>query len=90
MYQSQHAASRMKQRCIPPIIVDLLMEFGASEPAGEGATKVFFDKPARRKLKAYAGPLADVLQPHLDVYAVVAADTKVITVGHRQTRIRRS
>jgi hypothetical protein len=89
MYQSHHAACRMQQRNIPPLVVDLLMEFGASEQAGDGTTKLFFDKPARRKLKVYAGALADLLEPHLDVYAVVAEDTKVITVGHRYDRIRR-
>lgn len=89
MYQSHHATSRMQQRNIPPLIIDLLMEFGASERAGDGTTKLFFNKPARRRLKAYAGALADVLVPHLDVYAVVANDTKVITVGHRFERIRR-
>jgi hypothetical protein len=79
----------MQQRNIPPMVLDLLVEFGASEPSGDGTTKLFFNKPARRKLKAYAGPLVDVLEPHLDVYAVVASDMKVITVGHRIERIRR-
>ena len=89
MRQSQHAESRMQQRNIPPLVLDLLMEFGASEPSGDGTSKLFFNKPSKRKLKVYAGPLAEVLEPHLDVYAVVAGDIKVITVGHRYERIRR-
>ncbi len=89
MHQSLHAANRMQQRNIPPLVIDLLMEFGASEPSGDGTSKLFFNKPAFRKLKAYAGHLAEVLGPYLDVYAVVAGDMKVITVGHRYERIRR-
>jgi hypothetical protein len=40
-------------------------------------------------VKVYAGPLASLLEEHLDLYAVVAADSSVITVGHRLEKIRR-
>jgi hypothetical protein len=89
MHHSQHAAVRSQQRNICPMVIDLLMEFGAAEPSGEGTTKFFFDKPARKRLAAYAGALTPLLQEHLDIYAVVAADNKVVTVGHRYERIHR-
>lgn len=89
MYRSQHAAVRCQQRSICQMVIDLLMEFGATEPAGEGTTKFYFDKPARKRLAAYAGPLSSLLQEHLDVYAIVAANSKVVTVGHRYERIRK-
>lgn len=89
MVHTHHATSRMQQRNIPPMMIDLLVEFGASEPSGDGTSKLYFNKPARKKLKAYAGPLADVLESHMDVYAVVTSDMKVVTVGHRLERIRR-
>lgn len=89
MHTSQHAAARLQQRAIPPLLVDLLLEFGASVPSGDGTSKYYFDKSAKRKVKAYAGPIARVLDEHLDVYAVVTEDAKVITVGHRYERIRR-
>jgi hypothetical protein len=50
---------------------------------------VFFDKAARRRLDAYAGPLAPLLRQHLDLYAVMAANGNVITVAHRLERIHR-
>jgi hypothetical protein len=71
------------------MLVDLLMQFGTSEPAGHGASKVFFDKAARRRVKSYAGPLAGMLNDHLDVFAVISSDSKVITAGHLTERIRR-
>lgn len=89
MNTTRHAALRIQQRGIPKLVVDLLIEFGCSVPSGDGTSKFFFDKPARRKVKAYAGSLAGVLEEHLDVFAVVGADTQVITVGHRYDRIQR-
>lgn len=89
MHMSQHATVRSQQRSISQMQVDLLMQFGTSQPAGDGASKLFFDKAARRRIRAYAGPLAGVLNEHLDVYAVVSADDKVITAAHLIKRIRR-
>ncbi len=89
MHKSQHAAVRIQQRNISHMAIDLLMEFGATQPSGDGTTKFYFDKPARKRLAAYAGSMTSLLEQHLDVYAVVAADNKVITVGHRYERIVR-
>jgi hypothetical protein len=70
--------------------LDLLLQFGSTESVGGGASKIFFDKAARRRLHSYAGPLAPMLDEHLDSsYAVVSQDNQVITVGHRTERIRR-
>lgn len=89
MNMSHHATIRSQQRAIPPILVDLLLQFGTDEPAGNGATKMFFDKAARRRVKAYAGHLAGLLNEYLDVYAVVGTDNQVITTAHLTERIRR-
>lgn len=86
---TQHAGLRMRQRGIPELVVDLLLQFGASERAGDGSLKYFFDKPARRKIKAYVGPMAGALEVHMDTYAVVGPAQQVITVGHRVKRISR-
>lgn len=86
---TRHAAHRSQQRAIPPMLIDLLVQFGTCVPAGDGATKVFFDKADRRRLQAYAGPLARLLDEHLDVCAVVASNGQVVTVAHRTERIRR-
>lgn len=85
---TQHALSRCQQRGIPPILLDLLLAFGATAKAPGGAEKVFFDKASRKKIKAYAGPLAGLLERHLDIYAVVVDGDKVITIGHRLERIK--
>ncbi len=89
MILTQHANERSQQRAIPEMMIDLLLQFGSSESAGSGVNKVFFDKASRRRVNAYAGPLAKFLKQHLDVYAVVTSDMKVVTVGHRTERITR-
>ncbi|NMG16383.1 hypothetical protein [Aromatoleum bremense] len=89
MRTSEHANIRSQQRAIAPMVIDLLLQFGTAQPAGDGASKVFFDKAARRRVKAYAGSLAGLLDEHLDVYAVVGSDNTVVTVAHRIERIQR-
>lgn len=85
---SKHASTRLQQRGIAPLVIDLLLRFGATEKAGDGTTKHYFDKPARRRLRSYAGPLAALLEAHLDYYAVVGADGTIVTAAHRITRIK--
>lgn len=87
---SHHANARLQQRCISPLVLDLLLQFGATEIAPGGIRKMYFDKSARKRIKAYAGPLAGLLEQHLDIYAVVGRDDKLITVAHRIERIKRT
>jgi hypothetical protein len=86
---TRHAETRSQQRAIPRLLIDLLLQFGTSEKAGGGTSKVFFDKAARRRLHAYAGTLAGLLDEYLDLYAVVAADNSIVTVGHWLERVKR-
>lgn len=89
MHLSKHAESRMHQRAIPGLVIDLVLKFGTSEPAGNGAEKLYLDKRARRKVMSFAGPLAGAIEPHLDVYVLVGTDGHVITTAHRLKRINR-
>lgn len=86
---TRHAEVRGQQRAISALAIELLVRFGSVERAPGGAAKVFFDKAARRRLAAFAGPLASVLDRHLDVYAILGDDDKVITVAYRTKRIQR-
>jgi hypothetical protein len=87
---TRHAECRSQQRGIPPIAVDLLLQFGRREQAGDGACRVFLDKSSRKKLRAYVGPLVSALDTHLDIYAIVASDERVITVAHRLELLQRT
>lgn len=89
MKMARHAAIRSQQRCIPPIVIDLLLQFGTSEKAPGGVSKRFFDKRGRRQVEAYVGPMIRLVAEHLDTYIVVGDDDCVITVAPRNERIQR-
>ena len=88
MRLSSHAAKRLQQRALPPLIVDLLQRYGR-ERRQAGATILYFDSRARETARA---ALHDTLArfDHLDdAYLIESADTgMVITVGHRISRMR--
>ena len=50
-----HAAIGVRQRAVPPLVVDWLLEYGPRALAGQGVEKVYFDKQARRDLKRSIG-----------------------------------
>ena len=89
MQLTKHASIRSQQRAIPLLMIDLLIQFGVQEKAGDGTTKYYFDGASRRKVLAYAGTIARVIEEHLNVYAVVDTTDSVVTVAHRTDRIKR-
>ncbi|CAG9172439.1 hypothetical protein LMG23992_02233 [Cupriavidus laharis] len=82
-----HSAIRSQQRGVPPLVIDLLDQFGARRPNARGTEILFFDRRARTRVLAYAGGLIGRLSEYLDAYAIVA-DGTLITVGCRYKRIR--
>lgn len=55
MNMTEHAGKRSQQRGVPPLVVDLLLRFGAREKTGQGAEICFFDRRARKQVESYAG-----------------------------------
>lgn len=86
MTKSSHAQTRSQQRGVPPIVVDLLLQFGARISAGEGTEICYFDRRAKKHVHTYAGGLFSRLSEQLDAYAVVAGE-KVVTVGARYKKL---
>ena len=77
---SQHAQSRIQQRGIPPIIVELLGRFGASVRS-HGADRLYFDRISKKKLLQYLGGRRSlkIIEQWLDVYMIVADDGTIVT-----------
>jgi len=87
---SNHAQTRMQQRGVTPGLLTLLNTYGATQYDHRGAAVRYFDKAARRRLQAVEG--ADVyrtVEAKLNVYAVIARDGCLVTVGRRDRRINR-
>ncbi len=79
----------MQRRCIPPIVVEWLDRFG-SRTRHKGAEVRFFDKRSRRALERHLGSAVyRRVEDYLDTYAVIGEGRQVITVAHRQQRLKR-
>ena len=88
MTLTSHAQKRMQQRGVPPLILDWLIAYGSSRPAGRGATLFFFDRDAKRRLERDVGRLITrKLSEYLNCYAVFRDDV-VITTGKRFRPVR--
>lgn len=85
---TSHAEARLNQRGIPPFVVELLDRFGTVRRS-YGQEKVYFDKKAKKALRRHFGGARGMrlVEPFLDVYAVMSEDGAVVTVGHLQKRI---
>ena len=84
---SDHARVRMPQRGICPEVVEILFELGETERDHHGGTIYYVSKAVINRAKSPA--LQRILEEERKVYAVVAQDRAVVTVGHRTKRIRR-
>ena len=89
MHNTVHSGIRGQQRGVPPMIVDLLIQFGAREQHTQGSEIVYFNRKSKKKIETYAGGLFGKLNEHMDAYAVIASG-KLVTVGARFKRINHS
>jgi len=85
---TQHALARMQQRGIRPDDVECLLRYGRVEYDHHGGRVLFLDRQARDQLGARTRRSeSDRLR---GLYAIVASDGAVLTVGHRTRRIKRT
>ncbi|MBB4199648.1 hypothetical protein CCR94_07235 [Rhodoblastus sphagnicola] len=86
---THHAQRRLQQRGIPPVIVNLLDQYGAVERS-RGADTLFFNRAARdRMTRAHGGRSIAGIEKWLGVYAIVSDEGSLITVAHRRRRFKR-
>jgi hypothetical protein len=87
---TQHAAKRMQQRAIPPLIIEMLERFGSAMRCG-GAEQLFFDKAARKGLERHLGGPRSLrhVERWLNVYLAIGDNGNLVTVAHRSERFRR-
>lgn len=83
MNTSKHAAIRMQQRGIPPLVVDWLQLYGEEQHDHKGGTVHFFSKHSWKVLKHKVGKeplrrMSDFRNAYL-----IESNGVVLTVGHR-------
>jgi hypothetical protein len=88
--KTRHAEIRAQQRCIPPLIDDLLDLYGQEEYDGHGAVTLNLSKASIRNMERELGrrPVSRLAE-WFDAYKVRSADGHTITVGHRTRRLWR-
>ena len=87
------ATANSQRRSVPHWVTALLIQEGARVPVGGGAQFVYFDAAARAKVlrRVRGGEFAIGKLDHAwDAWAVVTrGEPVVISVGHRDRRVRR-
>lgn len=84
-----HAHRRAQQRAIPTALIDLVLDYGDRHAAGGGTEIVRLTERSRCELAMDMDRQTWRRHAHTlrTVYAVVAADGVVITLGHRFRRV---
>jgi hypothetical protein len=89
MNTTRHGEDRMKQRGIPPLIVEACISFGREYKAREGGSIYRFDKRSRRHLeRAWGRMVVRRLSDLLDTFVVLGSDGTVITTGKCTKRLK--
>ena len=85
---SKHCDIRCKQRGIPVIIIDWLIDYGRVVRS-YGADVYYLDKKGRRRLKREIGTIAyKRMNDLLNSFLVMSDDGTIVTVGKRYKRIK--
>ena len=88
LHISSHAIKRSQQRCIPPLIIQWLYQYGTRRPYRNGTMLCYFDRRSIRLISSDVGSIViRRLSGLMDAYLVIAGN-QVITVGHRYKRIK--
>jgi len=87
---TRHASVRAQQRGIPPLIDQLLDQYGEEEYDGHGGVVLYLNKASIRRMERDLGrrPVARLAE-WLDAYKVRSKDGHTITIGHRTRRVWR-
>lgn len=87
---TQHSRLRAQQRCVQPLMDELLDRYGREQHDHHGAVIVFFDKDSWRRMERDLGRHAVAcLCRWRHVYKVRSTDGCTVTLGYRTRRIRR-
>jgi hypothetical protein len=90
LIDTNHAASRIEQRGIPPMFISLLMQYGEKSHSGHDGIIRYFSKKSKKKMKYELGnSIINQLSRFMNIYLVHSRDEKVlITAGRRNKRIK--
>lgn len=83
-----HALERSQQRCIPPLIIHWLCQYGSRTRSSSGTILCYFDRKSVRLLTSDVGHIViRRLSSLMDAYLVISGN-HILTVGHRYKRVK--
>jgi len=80
---TRHAEIRKEQRCIPPFIVDALVDFGDESFVGRGCTSYSFSRRSWKSFTRYMGKAISAYEKYRSVYLVLSDHGDVVTIAWR-------
>jgi len=84
---SSHAAKRIRQRGIPQIIIDWLIQFGEKKRVKYGQA-LFFGKRGKLRMKQHLGRTYSKWDQMIASIYLVIVEQTIVTVGHGYKRFR--
>jgi len=87
-HMTNHAIQRSQQRCIPPLIIHWLCQYGSRKRNRNGTMLCYFDRKSLRLIASDVGRIVIRRLSGLMKAYLVIADNQIITVGHRYKRIK--
>lgn len=85
---SKHSQNRMKDRGIPPIVIDWLEQYGAIE-SQNGAEFIYFNQRSLKRLARYTGGFSNKFDKLKNIYLVRGSNGIIVTTGYREESIKR-
>ena len=88
---SHHAQVRSRQRGIPLLAIEVILDFGRETQSFDSCEIVFMDKEARRRAREALGRAAYAkIEPRLNAAIVIGKRGGVVTCMHRKSRVFRA
>lgn len=88
---TEHAATRVRQRGVDPVVLDVLLAYGTGVHDHLGAEILVFDRKAFRRMeRTLDAALVRRAESSRGLYAVRSMDGAVVTVGHRTRKLKRN
>lgn len=84
---TKHAAKRMRQRGLPPAVIDLLYDVGRFEYVGRGVELVYLDRAGRTAARGLLKDL-NISDSVMDAYLVCDSGGRILTIGHRYNPVK--
>ncbi len=80
-FPSIHFNRRVQQRCIRDFVVNFLLIYGNSRPAGRGCQSVYFDRQALLDIRSVDEDIYKKIERYKNSYIILSDDGALVTAA---------